>query len=228
MSKSIKNWNEDERPREKLLKWGAETLSLAELLAILINTGSAERSAIDIAKELLSANNHDLNRIAKLKPKQIAQIKGIGPAKAVTIVAALELNRRRKVATTRPVINSVETAVDILRPLLQDKSEEEFIVLYLTRNNKLIQHERIGQGGLTGVFVDPKLIFKHALLLDASAIILAHNHPSGNTNASRADMNITDRLQKAGKIFEIDVHDHIIIAGDGYVSFSEEGLLSSQ
>lgn len=226
-STSIKNWAVEDRPREKMAQHGANTLSNAELLAILINNGYKDKSALDLARDILVLCNNNLAEIGKLGPEQIATVKGIGPAKAITITAALELGRRRQV--TEPMIRSViRTSNDIaryLRPMLQDYAYEVFAVIYLNRANKVKHFEVISRGGITGTVVDPRIILKRAIDTEATSIILCHNHPSGNLKPSRADTALTTKIKQAASYFDIDVADHIIVSEDGYYSFADGGLL---
>lgn len=226
-STSIKNWAVEDRPREKMAQHGANTLSNAELLAILINNGYKDKSALELAREVLILGNNNLAEIGKLGIEQIATVKGIGPAKAITIAAALELGRRRQV--TEPMVRSViRTSNDIaryLRPMLQDYAYEVFAVIYLNRANKVKHFEVISRGGITGTVVDPRIILKRAIDTEATSIILCHNHPSGNLKPSRADTSLTTKIKQAASYFDIDVADHIIVSEDGYYSFADGGLL---
>lgn len=226
-STSIKNWAVEDRPREKMAQHGANTLSNAELLAILINNGYKDKSALELAREILVLGNNNLAEIGKLGIEQIATVKGIGPAKAIVIAAALELGRRRQV--TEPMVRSViRTSNDIaryLRPMLQDYAYEVFAVIYLNRANKVKHFEVISRGGITGTVVDPRIILKRAIDTEATSIILCHNHPSGNLKPSRADTSLTNKIKQAASYFDIDVADHIIVSEDGYYSFADGGLL---
>ncbi len=220
--RSIKDWSDDEKPREKLAKWGPETLSNSELLAILISTGSRGKTAIELAKELLQSADDDVNNLARFEIPDIKKIKGLGDAKAITIIAALELSKRRSTsAPEKPKINSVADAVHILQPLLMDKSQEHFYVLYLSRSNQVLKISEISKGGISSVTVDPRLILREALNLHASGIILAHNHPSGNLSPSEADNRLTQKIKDGAKLMEINLLDHIIISNKGYYSYSE-------
>ncbi|MBL7850941.1 MAG: DNA repair protein RadC [Cyclobacteriaceae bacterium] len=223
----IKNWSPDDRPREKLLLKGTSVLSDAELLAILIGTGSGKSSALDLSKRILDCVEHQLPELAKLKPKDLTRIKGIGPAKAITIVAAMELGRRRKDSdpVEKPKVGSSREAYDLLCGDLMDLPHEEFWVLLLNRANRLIRKHRISEGGVSGTVADPKVIFKSALDHLASGIIVAHNHPSGNRTASQSDIDLTRKLKEAGKFLEIQLLDHLIVCGPKYFSFADEGML---
>lgn len=224
---SIKLWAEDDRPREKLILKGRQALSDAELLAILIGSGTREASAVQLAQEMLVSVNHDLNALSLLTLKQLTKFKGIGQARGVTILAALEIGRRRKESAPnqRKVISSSADAFNELYPLLSDLDHERFYILLLNRSNVVTSAVKISEGGVSGTVADAKLIFKAALEGLSSGIILAHNHPSGNLKPSTADINLTKRLVDAGKLLEINVLDHIIIAGKEYYSFADEGLL---
>lgn len=224
----IKQWAEDDRPREKMLLKGISALSNAELLAILINNGTKEKSAVDVGKDLLSAVNNDLQRLGKLSIKEIIKlkVKGIGTAKAISIAAALELGIRRDAADKKKsvVINSRDVA-EYLKAQLQYKKHEVFAVLFLNRANKINHYEIISEGGITGTIADPRIILKKSLEHDAVSIILCHNHPSGSIKPSRADEELTRKIKEAASYFDIKVLDHIIVSEDGYFSFADEGIL---
>lgn len=224
---TIKQWSPDDRPREKLLLKGTSALSDAELIAILIGTGSGKSTALDLSKRILESVDHQLPALAKLKAGDLTRIKGIGPAKAIAIVAALELGRRRKSTDTaeRPRVGSSQEAYDLLCGDLMDLPHEEFWVLLLNRANRLIRKQRISEGGVSGTVADPKVIFKGALDHLASGIIVAHNHPSGNRTASQSDIDLTRKLREAGKFLEIQLLDHLIVCGPKYFSFADEGML---
>jgi DNA repair protein RadC len=226
-STSIKNWAIDDRPREKMVLNGANTLSNSELIAILINNGSKEKSAVELAKEILQLGSNNLVELGKLSLKDLQKIKGIGQAKAITIAAALELGNRRQVAGTldKPVLNSSKKIGNYLQPLLKDYKFEVFAVLFLNQACKLNHFEIISKGGITGTVVDPRIILKKALEHDATRIVLCHNHPSGNLNPSRADEAVTLKIKQAATYFDIQIMDHIIVSEEGYFSFSDEGLL---
>ncbi|MGN6619035.1 MAG: RadC family protein [Ilyomonas sp.] len=224
----IKQWAEDDRPREKMLLKGTNALSNAELLAILINNGTKDKSAVDVGKDLLSAVNNDLQRLGKLSVKEIIKlkVKGIGNAKAISIAAALELGIRRDAADKKKsvVINSSDVA-EYLKAQLQYKKHEVFAVLFLNRANKINHYEVISEGGITGTIADPRIILKKSLEHDAVSIILCHNHPSGSIKPSRADEELTRKIKEAASYFDIKVLDHIIVSEDGYFSFADEGIL---
>jgi len=224
----IKHWNEDDRPREKMLLKGVESLSNAELLAILINNGTREKSAVDVCKDLMAGVNNDLQRLGRMSVQEIIKLgtKGIGEAKAVTIAAALELGVRRNAEESRKhVVTHSSDVANYLRAKLQHKKHEVFVAVYLNRANKIKHHEVISTGGITGTVADPKLILKKALEHDATAIILCHNHPSGNLRPSKADQELTHKIKEAAKYFEMNVLDHIIVSDEGYYSFADEGML---
>ncbi len=229
MAKSgIKNWAVDDRPREKLALKGAEILSNSELLAILINNGTTDRSAVDLAKELLSAVENNLQRLAKLSVKEMVnlKIKGLGPAKAITIAAALELGVRRNMADNKKeVVLSSKDIAGFLQAQLQYKSHEVFAVVFLNRSNKINHYEIISEGGITGTVADPRIILKKALQHEAVSIVLCHNHPSGNLKPSRQDLELTNKIKEAAQYFDIKVLDHIIVSDEGYYSFADDGML---
>jgi DNA repair protein RadC len=227
-NQSIKNWAIDDRPREKLALKGAESLSNSELLAILINNGSTDKSAVDLAKELLSAVENNLQRLAKLSVKEMVnlKIKGLGPAKAITIAAALELGVRRNMADNKKeIVQSSKDIAGFLQAQLQYKMREVFAVVFLNRANKINHYEIISEGGITGTVADPRIILKKALEHEAVSIVLCHNHPSGNLKPSRQDQELTNKIKEAAQYFDIKVMDHIIVSEEGYYSFSDEGML---
>jgi DNA repair protein RadC len=224
---NIKEWAEEDRPREKLLLKGKAALSDAELLGILIASGIQKLTAVDIGKIILQSVDGDLNRLARLTVKDLAKFKGIGDAKAITIVSALELGRRRKEAEIpeRPRITCSKDCYEVLKPYLMDLPHEEFWVILLNRGNQVLRCERISSGGVSGTVADPKMIFKAALEYLASAIILSHNHPSGNLIPSQADKDLTKKMREAGRFLEIPVLDHLIFTDKKYLSFADEGLI---
>jgi DNA repair protein RadC len=224
---SIKQWSKDDRPREKLLSGGAENLSNSELLAILIHNGTRQRSAVDLAKELLRLGKDNLIELGKLSVKELMKIKGIGEAKAITITAALELGRRRQASAAlqkEAVTNSSDIA-HYLQAKLKDYRREVFAILFLNRANKINHFEIVSEGGITGTVADPRIILRKALEEDAVSIILCHNHPSGSLKPSRADEDLTKKIKEASRFFDITVLDHIIVSDNGYFSFADEGLL---
>jgi DNA repair protein RadC len=224
---SIKQWAKDDRPREKLLLKGPETLSDSELLAILIAIGTRKKSALDLAKEVLTLGKNHLPDLGKLSVKEFMKVKGIGEAKAITIVAALEIGRRRQAMASRekPVVTSSADVAVYLQALLRDHRHEVFAVLFLNRANKINHFQVISEGGITGTVADPRIILKRALEEDAVSLILCHNHPSGSLKPSRADEELTQKIKEAAKYFDIKVLDHLIVSEDGYYSFADEGLL---
>ena len=223
----IPQWAEDDRPREKLLIKGRSTLSDAELLAILLGTGTKALSAVDLAKQILQQADQNLNNLARLSVKDLIKIKGIGEAKAISIVSALELGRRRKesVSPGRPRITNSIDVVKIMKQDLMDLNHEEFWIIILNRANYVLRKNKISSGGISGTVADPKLIFKSALDHSGSSIILVHNHPSGNLQPSQADISLTKTLKEAGKFLEIPVLDHIIVSDNSYFSFADEGMI---
>jgi len=224
---NIKSWAEEDRPREKLLAKGRSAVTDAELLAILIRTGTKEETALDVAKNILAMAGNDLNQLAKMSVNEIMKIKGLGETKAITIVSALELGRRRKNETVEdlPKINSAKLVYDLMKPHLIDLEVEQFWILFLNRASRLIGKQFLSQGGASGTVVDPKVIFKAAIEKMANGLILVHNHPSGNLTPSEQDKQITKKLVDGAKLLEISVLDHLIFANTGYFSFAEEGQL---
>lgn len=223
----ILSWSAEDRPREKLLLKGRSSLSDAELLAIMLRSGTRDSSAVEVAKQLLSQADYDLNRLAELSIKQLSEPKGIGEAKAITIAAALELGRRRKERSRQkqPSVTSSRDAYDYLYPYMADLSHEQFFVLLMRRNNTIIRHVQVSAGGVSGTLVDPKLVFNPALEHLASAVIISHNHPSGNLKPSQADISLTRKLKDGGDLLEIRVLDHLIFTNHAYFSFADEGLM---
>jgi len=224
---NIKSWSPEDRPREKLLLKGTSALSDAELVAILIGSGTPKLSAVELSKKILLLGNNNLNELARLSVKDLIKIKGIGEAKAITIVAALELGRRRKEQDPeeKPKITSSKDAFDLLKGEMMDLPKEEFWVLLMNRANRVIKKKKVSEGGVSGTVADRKIIFKLALEELASGIIVAHNHPSGNLQASQSDIDLTKKLREAGKFLEIQLLDHIIIANQKYLSFADEGMI---
>lgn len=220
-------WHEDDRPRERLMKHGAASLSEAELLAILIGSGLPGENAVDLARRVLHAAGNDIAQLARLTPQHLCRLRGIGQAKAIQIVAAVELGRRRQAEKAQKVeaIGASSDVFKIFYPMLRDLQHEEFWVLMLNRANRVMGKHMISRGGISGTIADPKVIFNRALLAQSSSIILVHNHPSGNTQPSNADRDITRKLRNAGDFLDLPVLDHLIIAEDGYFSFADEGLL---
>ena len=224
---SIKEWAKDDRPREKLRSSGAENLSNSELIAILINHGTANKSAIDLAKEILKLGKDDLGLLGRLSVKDLTRVKGIGEAKAVSIAAALELGRRRQAAgvLNKPLVSSSVDIAHFLQNRLKDYRHEVFGVLFLNRANKVNHFEIVSEGGITGTVADPRIILRKALEEDAVSLILCHNHPSGSLRPSQADEQLTIKIKTAASYFDIRVLDHIIVSESGYYSFADEGLI---
>ena len=224
---SIKQWAKDDRPREKLLAKGPTVLSNSELIAILINHGTKEKSAVEVAQEILRLGKDNLNELGKLSVKEFMKIKGIGEAKAISIVAAMELGRRRQATPHREksVVTSSSDVANYLQTLLKDYKHEVFAVLFLNRSNKINHFQIISEGGITGTVADPRIILKKALEEDAVSIILCHNHPSGSLKPSKADEELTMKIKEAARYFDIKVLDHLIVSDDGYYSFADEGIL---
>ena len=221
---TIKDWAEDDRPREKLIAKGAASLSNSELLAILINNGTVDRSAVVLAKELLSRCNNDLKQVASLSYREI--VKGLGEAKAISIVAALELGLRRNASVNKKdIITKSKDIALFMQAQLAYKSHELFIAIYLNNAQKILHHEIISEGGMTGTVADPRVIIKKALAYDAVSIILCHNHPSGSLKPSKADEVLTKKISNAAILFDIKVLDHIIVSSEGYYSFADEGMM---
>ncbi len=225
---NIKSWAEDDRPREKMLRRGKQNLSDAELLAILIGSGSRNETAVGLSQRILKSVENNLNELGKVSLAELMRFKGIGEAKAISIAAALELGRRRQLSKhiDRTQILSSKDGYNCIAPILMDLNHEEFWIILLNRANKVISKERISAGGVSGTVVDAKIIFRKTLeVAPASSIILCHNHPSGNTRPSQADIDITKKLKKAGETLDILVLDHLIITENGYYSFADEGQL---
>ncbi|NER16222.1 RadC family protein [Spongiivirga citrea] len=225
---SIKNWSEDDRPREKLLKQGRAVLTNAELVAILIGSGNRSESAVDLSKRILASVNNNLQDLGKLSIHQLMQFKGIGEAKAITIAAALELGRRRG-AENVEVSSQVTSSKDIyaiMHPILADLDHEQFWIIYLNHANKVVHKMQLSKGGISQTIVDTRLVLKKALELNATGIILTHNHPSGTLKASKSDIQTTEKLQQAAKSMDMRVLDHLIITDSGYYSFADSGLIN--
>ena len=224
---SIKDWAKDDRPREKLILKGPQSLSDSELLAILIANGTRERSALDLAKDVLKLGKNSLPELGKLNIKELMRVKGIGEAKAIALVAAMEIGRRRQAlaALEKPVVTSSTDVALYLQSLFRDHKHEVFAVLFLNRANKINHFEVVSEGGITGTIADPRIILKKALEEDAVSLILCHNHPSGNLQPSRSDEELTRKIKEAASYFDIKVLDHLIVSEDGYYSFADEGKL---
>ena len=224
---SIKAWAEEDRPREKLSGQGRRALTDAELIAILIGSGSRDESAVELSKRILHHYDNDLNKLGKAGISELSQFKGIGEAKAISIIAALEIGRRRG-DTEIKVLDEVKSSRDgynIMRRHLMDLNHEEFWIMLIGRSSKVLAKELVSKGGLSGTVADPKIIFHMALQHQASAIIMVHNHPSGNLKPSREDLVLTKKIADAGRMLDINVLDHLIITDSGYFSFGDEGLL---
>lgn len=224
---SIKNWSQDDQPREKLRDKGKSVLSDAELVAILISSGNREESAVDLCKRILASVENNLNALGKLSIKQLMEFKGIGEAKAISITAALELGRRRRLENVLQLekITSSRAVYDIMQPILGELPHEEFWILYLNNSNKVIQKNQLSKGGITGTLVDVRLVLKNALETGATALILCHNHPSGTLKPSQADKDITQKLKTAAQSLDIKVLDHLIVTEKAYFSFADENIL---
>lgn len=226
-SLGIKSWAAEDRPREKLLLKGKAALSDAELVALIIGSGTGSLSAVEVSRQLLQSIGNSLHDLARLTVKDLMKNKGIGEAKAISIVAAMELGRRRKESETeeKPKISGSKDAFEMIKGDLMDLPHEEFWVMLFNRANRLIKKKRISEGGVSGTVADPKIIFRLALEELASGIIVVHNHPSGNLTASQSDISLTKKLKEAGKVIEVQLLDHLIIAGQKYFSFADEGIL---
>ena len=224
---SIKNWSQDDQPREKLRDKGKAALSDAELVAILIGSGNREESAVALCKRILASVNNNLSELGKLTIKQLMEFKGIGEAKAITIAAALELGRRRRgeEALEKKKITSSNSVFELMQPIIGELPHEEFWIVYLNNSNKVIQKNQLSKGGITGTLVDIRLALKTALEVGATGIILAHNHPSGTLKPSEADKQLTAKLSTAAKSLDIKVLDHLIITEKAYFSFADENIL---
>ena len=223
----IPTWAVEDRPREKMLSGGVQSLSDTELLAVIIGSGTRNQSAVDLARQILNSVDYDLNRLSRLTAAELARLKGIGPAKAVKIISALELGNRKQHFKTREMVK-ISNSHDVYRifhPLVGELEHEEFWILILNRANAVLNKIKISQGGLSGTVIDTRLILKNAIDNLASSIIACHNHPSGNIKPSEADRRITTSLKKAAEMMEIKFLDHIIIADKNYFSFADEGLL---
>ena len=224
---SIKNWSQDDQPREKLRDKGKATLSDAELVAILIGSGNREESAVALCQRILASVDNNLNALGKLSIKQLTAFKGIGEAKAITIAAALELGRRRRgnEALEKSKISSSVSVFELMQPIIGELPHEEFWIIYLNNSNKVLQKNQLSKGGITGTLVDVRLALKMALEVGAVGLILAHNHPSGTLKPSEADKNLTQKLKMAAQSLDIKVLDHLIITESSYFSFADESLI---
>lgn len=224
---TIKEWALDDRPREKLIHKSAGALSDAELLAILLINGYKNKTAVDLAREIMQLGKNNLHELGKLSVKDIMKVKGIGEAKAIMIAAALELGRRREatVFLEKGVIRESKDIANYLKVLLKDYKKEVFAVVFLNRANKINHFEIMSEGGITGTVADPRIILKKALEENAVSLILCHNHPSGNLRPSRADEDLTLKIREAARYLDIKVMDHVIVSEEGYFSFADEGLI---
>lgn len=225
---SIKDWSKDDQPREKLLDKGPSVLSNSELIAVLIRTGNLDESAVDVSQKILTSANNNLNELGKFTLNELTKFKGIGMAKAISIIAALELGRRRKVddILNKKKITTSHEVYEYFQPIMGDISHEEFWILMLNRANKIIERQKISQGGMAGTVIDVKIVFRKALEAKASSIILCHNHPSGNISPSKSDIEITKKLYNAGKTMDISILDHIILTDHDYFSFADKGMIN--
>ncbi|MCL5129087.1 DNA repair protein RadC [Algibacter sp. L4_22] len=224
---SIKNWSQDDQPREKLLYKGKSALSDAELVAILIGSGNREESAVALCKRILASTENNLSALGRLSIKQLTGFKGIGEAKAISIIAALELGRRRRgeEALEKKKITSSKSVFELMQPIIGELEHEEFWIIYLNNSNKVIHKNQLSKGGITGTLVDVRLVLKSALEVGALGLILSHNHPSGTLKPSEADKNITEKLKIAAQSLDIKVLDHLIITEKAYFSFADENIL---
>lgn len=224
---ALKNWPDDDKPREKLIQNNPEALSNAELLSIILNTGTREKSPLDLSKELLSLSHNSLLELGRLSLNDLQQVKGVGLSKAAMLAAVVEFGRRRHIENVRQkvIIAKSSDIAPYLQTKFRDLSHEVFGVLYLNRGNRVKHFEIISKGGLTGTVADPRIILKKAVEKDAINLILTHNHPSGNLHPSRQDEELTQKVKNAARYFDISVIDHIIVSDEGYFSFAENGLL---
>jgi DNA repair protein RadC len=224
---SIKNWSDDDKPREKLVHKGRSVLSDAEIIVILIGSGSRAESAVEFSKRILASVDNNLNELGRLSIKQLMTFKGIGEAKAVSIAAALEVVRRRRGEDSLKIdkIGSSQDVYHLLQPILGDLEHEEFWILFLNNSNKVLHKAQLSKGGITGTLVDVRLVMKQTLELGAVAIILAHNHPSGTLRPSAADKQITQKIKTASETLDVKVLDHLIITQKSYYSFADEKIL---
>ncbi len=223
----IKDWALEDRPREKLLSKGLKSLTDAELLAILIGSGQKNESAVEVAKKVLNLAQNNLNELGKLSINEFETVKGIGETKAITLISALELGRRRKLSESKEKykIGGSKDAFNYMQPFLEDLSYEEFWVIYMNRSNRIIDQVKISQGGISGTVIDVRIILKHAIEKLASTIIICHNHPSGNLQPSKSDIQITSKLKEAAKFHDVELLDHLIISDSSYYSFADEGII---
>lgn len=226
-SLSIKHWNEDDRPREKLLLKGRAALSDTELVAILIGSGNKEESAVELSKGILQSVNNNLKELGRLTVVDLMKFKGIGEAKAISIITALELGRRRRLeeALEKPKITSSRSVYEVMQPIIGELLHEEFWIIYLNNANKIQLKTQMSKGGITGTLVDTRLVFKRAIELSATGLILCHNHPSGTLKPSSSDISLTKKIKKGGEVLDVKILDHIIVTEKSYFSFADEGIL---
>lgn len=226
-NQSIKSWAEDDRPREKLLLKGKDSLSNSELLAILLRSGSRDESALSLAKRILESCNNNLFELSKIGMDHFKKFKGVGKVKAITILAALEIGKRRQQseALHKPTIQGSRDAYEMVKYNLEELQHEESWAMFLNRRNAILGIEKMSAGGISGTIMDMRMIYKRAIEHQASGIILVHNHPSGNLKPSSADMDITSKAKSAGTALDIQLLDHLIISEHGYYSFADEGVL---
>lgn len=223
---SIKKLAKDDRPREKLIEKGRSALSNAEILAILIGSGTREKSAVQLSQEILNSVDNDLNKLARLSINDLMKFKGVGEAKAISIAAALEIGRRKRTLTTEDAfIKQSKDVYELMRPYFLDLEHEEFYAVLLATSNKVKSVQLISKGGISSTAVDGKLVFKKALEQTASAMIICHNHPSGNLKPSESDIQLTKKLKEFGDLIDLRVLDHIIFTDQGYYSFADEGMM---
>lgn len=224
---SIKQWKEDDRPREKMLSKGRESLSDAELVAILIGSGNRQESAVDLSKRILASVNNNLNELSTLSILDLMKFKGVGEAKAISIITAITLGRRTQLesAMIKPIIKSSKSVFNIVQPRIGYLEYEEFWILYLNNSNKVIQSKQLSKGGITGTLVDIRMLYKQAIELLATGIIVCHNHPSGKITPSESDKKLTKKIKEAGTILDIKLLDHLIITEKNYFSFADESML---
>jgi len=226
-SAPIRSWAEDDQPREKMANHGAASLSNSELLAILINIGNRDKSAVEVAKEILALGMNSLDELGKLSIKELQKVKGVGKAKAISIAAALEIGRRRESTNLgdKKIVRTSKDIAQYCRARLKDLEYEVFAAIYLNRGNKVLSYKVISSGGLTSTIADPRMILRGALEVAATGIVLCHNHPSGSLKPSRADEALTQRIKQGAALIDINIIDHIIVSNEGYFSFADEGLL---
>jgi len=224
---SIKSWALDDRPREKLISKGKTALSNAELIAILIGSGNRNESAVGLSKRILQSVDNNINELAKLSAEQLMTFKGIGEAKAIAIITALELGKRRQLelALEKPKITSSKDVFSLMQPIIGDLAHEEFWVLFLNNSNKVLAKSQVSKGGLTATIVDVRLLFKRALELASVGMIVCHNHPSGKLQPSNSDIQLTKKIKEAGLTLDIKLLDHLIVTEKAYFSFADEGIL---